>query len=59
MLLREIELQDLAMSEKCAQGGLFFGFVSRDRMRHRVAARQHASCTNQFLELQRFVKILW
>ena len=59
MLSCEIELQDLAMSEKCTKGGLFFGFVSRDRMRHRVAARQHAFRTNQFLKLQRFVKILW
>jgi len=59
MLLCEIEFQDLAMSEKCTKGGLFFGFVSRDRMRHRVAARQHAFRTNQFLKLQRFVKILW
>ena len=27
MLLREIELQDLAMSEKCTQGGLFYRVV--------------------------------
>jgi len=41
------------------KGWFVFGFVSGDRMKHRVAARQHAFRANQFLKLQRFVKILW